>query len=140
MECGECTVCCTLSVVSELNKGAGITCKYCDKGCSIYTTRPKVCKEFECAYLQGGKNIELRPDRCGIMFFKKSNRLMTGIQVPNVAITDMAKKQIASFNTQGYSVIIRNLDEPKALISLAPGHLEKDIQNEYLKSLKHGNI
>ena len=63
MECGECTVCCILSVVSELNKKAGEQCINCvNNGCKIYGKHPQVCKDFECAYFQGGSDIELRPD------------------------------------------------------------------------------
>lgn len=142
MECGECTACCTLSVVEELDKKAGVTCEHCvlTKGCSIYAKRPKVCKEFECAYLQGGRSINTRPDKCGIMFFKKSDRIIVGMLVPGVEVTFQGKKQIASFNMQGFSVAIRRIDSADVLLSLAPDHKEKDIQEEYLKSLKHGNI
>ena len=140
-ECGECTVCCTLSVVEELNKGAGEDCKLCkNNGCSIYGKHPQVCKDFECAYLQGVADIELRPDKCGIMFFKKSDRIFTGALVPGVPVTNVAKGQIDAFNQQGYSVILLNLEEKKPLIKLANGHNEQEIFYEYLNLLKNGKI
>jgi len=140
MTCGECTVCCTLSVVSELNKKVGEQCRYCiNNKCSIYGKHPQVCKDFECAYLQGGTNIELRPDKCGIMFFKKSDRIFVGMLVPNVPVSNLAKGQIDSFKKQGYSVILLKLGE-KPYIELAEGHTRQDIYDEYINLLKHGNL
>lgn len=142
MECGECTACCTLSVVEELNKKAGVTCEHCvlTKGCSIYAKRPKVCKEFECAYLQGGSNVKQRPDKCGVMFFKNSDRIFTGVIVPDVEVTDIARGQVDAFNKQGFSVIMFKLGEEKPMILSAKGHDKMAIYAEYLMLLKNGNI
>ena len=139
MECGDCTACCTLSVVPELNKKAWEQCAHCDKGCKIYDKRPQVCRDFECAYLQGGTNIELRPDKCGIMFFKKSDRIFCGVLVPDVPVTDLAKEQIAQFKKQGYSVVLLKQEE-KPHIEFAEGHNEKEIYGEYVNLLKGGNV
>ena len=139
-KCGECTVCCTVSVVEVIDKKVWETCKYCsNNSCSIYGDHPKVCKEFECAYLESGSNIELRPDKCGIMFVKKNDRIFTGMLVPNTSITDMAKRQIVSFNKQGYSVVLLTKDENPVLV-IAPGHNENEIREEYIKLLENGNL
>ena len=104
MECGECTVCCTLSVVKELNKKVGEACKLCiSNSCSIYGNHPQVCKDYECAYLQAGNNIELRPDKCGIMFSKRNERIFSGMIVPEMEISNAGIEQIISFKKQGYS-------------------------------------
>lgn len=139
--CGECTVCCTLSVVKELDKKVGETCKLCvaKKGCSIYGKHPEVCKTFECAYLQAGANIELRPDKCGIMFVKKSDRIFTGMMVPGVPMTDMAVKQIISFKQQGYSVVMLKIGE-KPHIEVADAHSAQAIHEEYGNILVNGNV
>jgi len=140
MECGDCTACCTLSVVEELNKKAGQECIFCvNKGCQIYGEHPKVCKDFECAYLQGGSNIELRPDKSGVMFVKKNERIFSGILVPGVPVSDLAKGQIASFKKQGYSVVMLKLGE-KPHIELAKGHKQGEIYKEYVNLLIHGNL
>lgn len=140
MECGECTVCCTLSVVKELNKKAWEQCFHCvNNGCEIYGNHPKVCKDFECAYLQGGNNIELRPDKCGVMFWKKSERIFCGASMPGIPTTDLALKQIASFKNQGYSVVLLKMGE-KPHIELAEGHDEKIIYKEYTDLLRNGNL
>ena len=140
MECGDCTVCCTLSVVSELNKKAGEHCIYCiNNGCDIYGDHPQVCKDFECAYLQGGNNIELRPDKCGIMFFKKSERIFCGMAVPGTSITDWAKGQIASSNKQGYSVVLLKLGEKPHIIP-TKGYDSRKVYREYVNTLVNGYV
>jgi len=140
-ECSNCKVCCTLSVVTELDKKAGETCSKCTtSGCSIYGNHPQVCKDFECAYYQGGTNEELRPDKCGVMFFKKTDRIFCGIKVPDIQVTDLAMGQIKSLNKQGYSVVLLEIGE-KPYIMLANTHITEDIYKEYTEVLKkHGNI
>jgi len=139
-ECGDCTVCCTLSVVKELNKKVGEACKLCiSNSCSIYGNHPQVCKDYECAYLQAGGNIELRPDKCGVMFSKKSDRIFSAMLVPDVPITDLAMKQIVSFNKQGYSVVMLKLGEERH-IELAEGHDRETINKEYINLLVDGNV
>jgi len=137
--CGECTVCCTLCVVPELEKKAGEHCKHCDGGgCRIYGSHPQSCKDFECAYIQGGKDIELRPDKCGIMFFKKSDRIFCGIMVQGRSATSKAGGQIRSFTEQGYSVVMLKIGENPNIV-LADGHKAREIRKEYLELL-NGDI
>lgn len=140
-ECGECTVCCTLSVVKELNKVAGETCKHCiNNGCGIYGSHPQECKDFECAYIQGSGNIELRPDKCNVMFFKKSDRIFVGAVVPNESVTDTARGQIEAFKQQGHSVVMLKLFQ-KPHIEVADGHNKQEIWKEYINLLElNGNL
>lgn len=140
MECGDCTVCCTLSVVKELDKKAGEHCFNCvNNGCKVYGEHPQVCKDFECAFLQNGNDIELRPDKCGIMFSKRNERIFSGMLVPKVPMTDLAVKQIISFKEQGYSVVMLKLGE-KPHIELAEGHNKETIYKEYINLLMNGNV
>jgi len=48
MECGECTLCCTLCEIVELNKPAGEKCIHCTSKCTIYEDRPFAFKEISC--------------------------------------------------------------------------------------------
>lgn len=63
--CGECTMCCKLLAVEELDKPAGSWCKLVQigKGCGDYENRPASCRAFECMWLQT-ENIsdDMRPD------------------------------------------------------------------------------
>lgn len=140
MNCGDCTACCTLSAVPELNKKAWEQCSHCmNNGCAIYGKHPQLCKEFECAFLQGGTNIELRPDKCGVMFFKKNERIFCGALVPGVEVTDLAKGQIASFKAQGYSVVLLK-QGAKPHIELAEGHDADEVYKEYVNEVINGNV
>ena len=74
--CGDCTACCTVLPITELNKPGCVTCEQLDEkrpGCSIYASRPKVCKEFECFWLIDQKDsrsvlpAEFRPDLLGVL-------------------------------------------------------------------------
>jgi len=68
--CGDCMACCTVTHVPELNKPVGVTCKHCEKGCSIYEERPNSCRAFACAWLQGDLADDMRPEMIGVMFEK----------------------------------------------------------------------
>lgn len=111
----------------------------CGGGCSIYDSKPQTCNEFECAYLQGRNVPEaLRPDKCGIVFFKKTNRVFVGAIMPGVEVADIAKGQIESFKQQGYSVVLL-LAGKKPHIMLADEHDADSIMQEYTGALD-GNL
>lgn len=67
MSCGDCTACCEVFRIDELEKPKGVLCTHCDKGCTIYEQRPKVCQDFKCGYLVNDWREELRPDKCGVI-------------------------------------------------------------------------
>jgi hypothetical protein len=131
--CGECTLCCVLLPIPEINKKAGTKCSDCTlkKGCNIYATRPKPCREFNCAYIQMSKvNIKLRPDHCKIIFEKVSQRIMFGTQDHRFEPTKAGTDQIKSFNSQGMSVIINSIGK-NLFIHLAHGHEAEEIHEEF---------
>ena len=51
--CGDCTLCCKLLGIDELDKPAGQWCAHCavGRGCAIYESRPEPCRTFLCGYL-----------------------------------------------------------------------------------------
>lgn len=53
-DCGNCSMCCKLLHVIELDKPANQWCEHCRPGrggCSIYDTRPHICRNFACGWL-----------------------------------------------------------------------------------------
>lgn len=68
--CGDCTQCCKLIGVEELQKPPGKWCELVQigKSCKSYDTRPKSCRDFECLWLQSVMPDELRPDRIKAVF------------------------------------------------------------------------
>jgi hypothetical protein len=68
-ECGECTVCCTVMAIDkpEIQKEAGVTCRHCLAGCTIYETRPALCRDYYCGWRQLPiLDDSWRPDRSGV--------------------------------------------------------------------------
>ena len=68
-QCGECTACCTLLGVPELEKARYSPCEHdTGKNCNIYEARPHSCRVFKCIWLQGLIPINERPDKIGIVW------------------------------------------------------------------------
>jgi hypothetical protein len=67
-KCGDCTLCCKLLPVAELNKPASTRCKHQRqiKGCLVYhePNMPVSCKVWNCRWLVNNDTADLaRPDR-----------------------------------------------------------------------------
>ncbi len=69
--CGECTACCAGMLIGEAygNKfGYGKHCVFLvENKCSIYATRPQVCRNYQCAWSQGLLPEWMKPSRCGVL-------------------------------------------------------------------------
>ena len=68
--CGNCAVCCFVGAVPAIRKPAHCACPHQEgKGCSIYgaSIRPKVCSDFQCAWLRGAGHLGDRPDLSNVM-------------------------------------------------------------------------
>jgi len=69
-QCGECTLCCKVFTVAELNKPAGRWCEHCSvgKGCNIYPDRPAACSGFNCSWLvTAWIGEDWKPSRSGLV-------------------------------------------------------------------------
>jgi hypothetical protein len=70
-DCRGCTTCCAVCEIEEptLRKPADQLCAHCVAGgCTIYETRPGVCRSFHCIWRRlAALPDELRPDCCGAM-------------------------------------------------------------------------
>jgi len=142
MECGECTLCCDIPKIKELKKPAWKLCSNYDivcKNCKIYETRPEECRNFQCSYWQVKKaNIAIRPDKCGVMFEKLSQRIFLATLHPDYEFSEIAKKQIDIFMKQGFSVIFSQKNE-KLKFYLSYIHNKESIYDEFKKLLKESN-
>lgn len=128
-QCGDCTACCALFPIAELGKGLNEGCAHCDGGCTIYDTRPQSCTGFNCLYLQSSAPVEVRPDRCGIVFEKLSSRLIYGTTFKKVSKWGAA--QTHAFVRQGFSVIlIANTGKARQTF-LSPRHDNAEIEAEF---------
>jgi len=71
--CGACVMCCTALEIPELAKPAGPACPHCilTGGCTIYQSRPQVCRAFECLWLNSRElPPHMRPDRIGTILME----------------------------------------------------------------------
>lgn len=68
--CGDCQACCVVLPIIELNKPRNVKCRHCaETGCAIYDNgRPRVCKEWNCEYMEGNLPEYWHPSKTGIMF------------------------------------------------------------------------
>jgi hypothetical protein len=70
--CGDCVACCEVLNIAEpdMVKPAGQMCAHCTgSGCGIYDSRPKVCREWDCAWRRiASMPPETRPDKMGMVF------------------------------------------------------------------------
>ena len=79
--CGNCTACCKVFNIPELDKPAGKWCDHCKigSGCKIYEERPEICSDFKCLWLESQNHPNeqlspgLRPDKCKIVFSPTTN-------------------------------------------------------------------
>lgn len=110
MICDGCTICCKILEIKAINKKAWERCKHCENGCTIYATRPAVCREFECAYLAGSWRSELRPDRCGVMIYKDKARGYQALMFVEPAKVDPLIMDQISFLETEYGVKITGID------------------------------
>lgn len=67
--CGDCSMCCNLFAVPELEKPPWKWCQHCKigNGCTIYENRPQMCKDFWCQWLLGNLGDEWFPKRSKIV-------------------------------------------------------------------------
>lgn len=68
--CGECSLCCKVLNIDELEKPMGVWCRHFAKGvgCGIYADRPEVCRGYQCTWTWAAPLDERwRPDRAGFM-------------------------------------------------------------------------
>ena len=82
-ECGTCTACCVELTIDqpELQKLAGHVCPHCilGQGCTIYPTRPLVCRTWFCAWRQlDWIGDALRPDRSDVLICPTQDDLPAG--------------------------------------------------------------
>ncbi|HLB96222.1 MAG TPA: hypothetical protein VJK90_01100 [Acetobacteraceae bacterium] len=82
-ECGTCTACCVELTIDqpELRKLAGHVCPHCilGQGCTIYPTRPLVCRTWFCAWRQlDWIGDALRPDQSDVLICPTQDDLPAG--------------------------------------------------------------
>lgn len=115
-------------------------CQHCDSGCTIYYKKPEICTNFECSYLQAQNvPVELRPDNCGVIFAKTTDRVFSGTLVTGVATTDAAKGQIQAFLMQVYAVVLVSTEKDTPYVMAPKGENPRAMYREYEEAIS-GNV
>jgi len=74
--CGDCSLCCKLLGIAEIDKPAGSWCGHFQrgKGCGIYADRPGACSAFQCLWT-ASENLDdrWRPDRARFVLFTEQD-------------------------------------------------------------------
>ena len=118
-ECGECTACCYVMTIKELDKSNYSHCEHENRGCNIYANRPNSCRSFACYWLTGhvGQGELHRPDKLGLMFTNIEARIdeHVGLYLCAYELTPGAAKQqraayLLSKLTKKKAIIIRGAD------------------------------
>jgi hypothetical protein len=71
--CGSCTMCCKVLEIDHFKKPAGKLCQFCTlgSGCTVYESRPEVCRDYECLWLtERDLGAMLKPDRIGTILME----------------------------------------------------------------------
>lgn len=76
--CGTCTLCCRLPDIDELSKPANAWCTHCieDKGCTIYESRPKLCRDFLCLWMEDAQfSDDWNPSQTHMMVYRQGPQI-----------------------------------------------------------------
>jgi len=130
MECGDCTLCCTALPIPVVDSPAGETCKYCDKGCTIWDSGiPDACKKFNCTYsLSPDADISLRPDNTGVIFERITTKIYLALVSVDIWKTAVVSHHIDNLIEQGISVVVSSYAEGLIKIYTALGHKENKVR------------
>ena len=123
-ECGECSMCCKLLGVEELEKPKNKWCSHCkiSEGCAIYESRPPSCRNFKCLWIINDKMPEeLRPDRAKVVFYEPQEDISPGVTADLMMLEDpqmsgrwktgIVARTIADFRKQGLKLCIVTKDK-----------------------------
>lgn len=82
--CGDCTLCCKVYDVDDLEKKAGTKCSHVrpDAGCGIWGLHPKTCQDFKCLWIRhDDMNAMWRPDHAGFVLRLEPNGTTLAVDV-----------------------------------------------------------
>lgn len=136
MDCGGCTLCCLVLPVPWFDKKPGVLCKNCEAGvgCKIWDSSPDECKKFSCAYNQMPKAaIDLRPDKCNVVFERLDKNIMLGTMHPNhngAYKSPIIQGQTQRFLVDGFSVVFNSFTLNKPIIFTAEGKTKMEVYED----------
>ena len=83
--CGDCSMCCKIMRVDEVEKPQGVWCRHCAPGrggCAIHETRPSVCRDYFCGWLlSSDMGPEWQPSICKMMLDFEKDLIRISVHV-----------------------------------------------------------
>ena len=118
-ECSDCSLCCKVVPVPQLQKAQDEWCKHCApagvKKCLIFNTpeRPYACGAYQCMWTRHYDWPEwLKPSRCRVVFERVNDKIMLGTGdagLPNHWKQDAKFKQfLRKMAASGVAVVLRH--------------------------------
>ena len=115
--CDNCTLCCKVMKVRELEKAGNVWCQHCKigSGCEIYETRPESCRVYECVWLKSQRfdrpiPLELRPDQSRVVIGTTNNGedvvLYVTPERPDAWKKGELGKMVARWQSRGMTVFV----------------------------------
>jgi hypothetical protein len=124
-ECGSCYACCIYLGITELKKHGGKACKHLsattdpNKRCSIYSSRPHACSNYECLWKSGVGPDDMRPSESGMLI---TPYLEDGVRSISIVLFDRDKagnrvgEVITELLMTGFEVRLIDYTERTALL------------------------
>lgn len=100
-QCGDCSLCCKLLDIPELNKPKDVWCPNfrAGAGCGIYADRPASCRDFACRWLADTAiGPEWKPNHCKMMLDAKPGIFMVHVD-PSAAAPWRAEPYLSTLRT-----------------------------------------
>lgn len=141
-ECGDCTFCCFLLPIPELDKPHSKWCPECEvgKGCASYETRPGSCKEFNCLWVTSGTDASLRPDKCKVMLEPvRGSRTILAIshpKRPDAWKSGSIRRVLHALMESGTPVVVTSYSKAQKHVFVPKGVLKERIEQELKASLE----
>jgi len=124
--CGTCDLCCYVLPITDLNKPSG---RHCDKlkcgKCSIYKSRPSVCRVWDCGWKLFDLPQHWKPEICGMVInLGKFPNETLGIWVTKKAERDEVWRR-APYRDELRTIAIQNLANYGQLTFIYPWKFER---------------
>ena len=140
--CGECTMCCKVYDIPDLEKKAGHTCQNVrpEGGCGVWGLHPSLCQEFKCLWLKHDDMSALwRPDYAGFVLRLEPNGTTLAVDVDCDRPFDWRRPYYYDQLKTWSEVILRGeglvlVYAPEGLYVITP------MEDLFLKAPKRGDI
>lgn len=100
-------MCCLVTAVPETQKPANMACEFCTERCTIYENRPGSCKDFNCAWLRGAMDEDMRPDKSHVVIeiLPDESVVMCLVEPGYEHTLDSLSERLSEFTERGVTVV-----------------------------------